>query len=287
MDSVTQQHYQALADEPIDTSEQATGNRAEALAGFEAIPRWACLNVAIRSLSDEFRHAFGSAAWLLAGGDIDDDGYASFRNDSKLGAEITQHFCHYRRRFRYRDESGLPWAIVALNTDGSFDSQALALGGPSSGFLFDASTPPSNNCHDQRELDHVRGEVHSEPQPGRSQEEPHEDQLFSNDTAAALPNVLRAVIAQQKSDRITIDELHVAGLLWGENSELWPRRWRKRLDDALSLFDSLQLREVKVSAGRWRPILASPEKPWHSVQWIRSTELEINLNPLLVPFLSF
>ncbi len=75
-------------------------------------------------------------------------------------------------------------------------------------------------------------------------------------------------------------------MLWGENPEFRPRRWQERLVDAFCLFDSLQLREAKVSAGRWRPVLDAPYRPWYSVQRIRPTEFEISLNPLLVQFLA-
>jgi hypothetical protein len=110
--------------------------------------------------------------------------------------------------------------------------------------------------------------------------------LVSYEATSALLAVLRAASDQQKSDRITIDELYIAGMLWGENPEFWPRRWRERLMDALGLFDSLQLREVTVLSGRWRPRFDDRHRPWHSVRGIGPRAFEISLNPLLLQFLA-
>ena len=286
MDYITKQHYQTLLDQPIETFEQAAHYRAEVLAGLEAIPTWPILNVAIRILSGKLREAAGRVVWVSEGGGIDADGHATFGDESKLGIQITEHFCHDVRRFRYLDETGFPWAVVVVVDTDPAGSQAIALGGPGSGLLFGAATRASINYRINQELERVRGQALGEPQPDRSEEEILEDQRISYETASALLTVLRATCLQQNSNRITLDEFHVADQLWGKNSEFWPRRWQERLLDAFCLLDSLQLREVKVLPGRWRPVLDARHRLWHSIQGTSATGFEMSLDPLFVRFLA-
>jgi len=285
MNRITRQHYRALADKPIVSLEQAARYRAKVLTGLEAIPTWPILNGTIRINSGELREESGDAAWASEGGEFDSTGYATLRDDSALGAAVMQHYVQDVHRFRYLDESECPWAIVLREAD-HIPGQAIALGGPGSGFLFGAASRASLNLRVNQELERARSQADGKPQEQRSHEEILEDQSVSYEAAAAMLTVLKAKSDQQRSARITIDEVDVASILWGKNLEFWPRRWRERLADAFCLLDSLQLREVKVLPGHWRPRFDARHRLWHSIRELGTHQLEICLNPLLLLFLS-
>ncbi|MDZ4802165.1 MAG: hypothetical protein SGI92_28745 [Bryobacteraceae bacterium] len=250
---------------------------------LEVIPDWPSLDEAVRVLSQRYEAEFGHEAWIQAGGVLDADGHHTFVPTSSIGIEIAAYYWSLERRFCYLDESGLAWAVVAPSSPA--EEFGVALGGDGSGFLFGPVSRSSINCRVHPELERVRQAALSGQQPERSREEILADQLVSYQTAAVLPTQLWAAYIVLGSRQQTIDERLLAETLWGDDPDLWPRRWHERLYDAFTLLNIIELRRVRFVAGCWRPELSGSQRLFDSLRRTGPKELDLELSPLFVQFL--